>query len=553
VGEVILDDLPEIKCKTKISHPFTQVDLGIRPVVRVSLGCHLIGKAQPHPDPWDPLTTQAGVCKRFAFRPPEIDEKLYHRLLEFTRKYLSEHSEYTPLPVDADVSFDTWVNNINHPEWRKQQFRDCVKTMEDNGETILNWKHWRVKSFMKDETYPKFKHARAINSRSDEFKSKVGPWFAAIEKAVYKDPSFIKHVPVRDRPDYIVKRLYREGAHYYATDYSAYESLFVKELMEVEFMLYEHMTQLVPGHDQFMWLVRNVLPGRNRCYFKHFKVSIDATRMSGEMCTSLGNGFANLMFMLFLCEEVGATDVVGVVEGDDGLFVLCGSPPSANDFARLGLIIKMEEHVEISTASFCGIVFDPVDRNNLFNPFEILTSFGWTTAEYAKSRDKRLLMLLRAKGLSFAYQYPGCPIIQELAHYALRMTRGISIGRLLKGRLNAWYRDQLLEAIRAKDGTTRKTVGMNSRLLVEKLYGIKIGEQLKIEEYLLAQTTLHPLDIDVRVHEDCETYWHNYVYEIPLKWDSRRHPAFSGRERMPVQELSNDIVEQTMNKLFKPE
>jgi len=493
-GEVKLPKLPEIKTGTVFTLRPDIIDIANRPVVQVSLGCHVEGAALPHCDPRDPDTTIAGVRKRAAFKPPKAEPALLEELRQFTRRYVRKH--YSPISPDADTSVETWLSKTNYPEWRKEELRrkwSVVQNIRDRSKG-----YFRVKSFMKDEVYPEYKHARGINSRSDEFKCAVGPIFKLMEEIVYADPSFIKHVPVKDRPNYIMERLYFPGAKYSATDYTAFESLFVKELMEAcEFELYSYLTQKLPDGDDFMDLIRTVLTGINDCLFKTFRVRIPAARMSGEMNTSLGNGFSNLMFMLFLCEKNGCTNVKGVVEGDDGFFSCVGKFPTSADFSRLGLVIKMEIHEKINTASFCGIIFDPDERINLTDPVGELLTFGYTTTKYAKCKDSKLRLLLRCKSLSLAHQYPGCPIVAELAEYGLRMTndvRAADVAKFIKtsGSLNNWEREQMLLLKDCKNIPFRDP-GINTRLLCEEKFGVSVEYQIAIEKYIRSLTSLMPL------------------------------------------------------------
>jgi len=491
-----MDTIPEMKESAVISK-LRPVALGKRPVVQVSLGPVVVGAVRPHPDPLDPRTTSAGVRKRFLSKPPPVKDDGLKRFRRHVRKRCRQL--FVPLAADVDVSVEHWLAHTSYPDWRRQELRvqwDGVASMWDPDKSH---RYFRCSSFMKDEDYPTYKHARAINSRSDPFKCAVGPIFKLIEEQVYRYEAFIKHVPVAERPDYIMGLLHREGAKYIATDYTAFESLFTRELMEAcEFELYSYMTQYLPAGGEFMRLVREVLGGLNLCVFKDFKVMVEATRMSGEMCTSLGNGFSNLMLMEFVCREAGCRKVRGVVEGDDGLFTMVGTPPTVADFARLGLVIKLEVHDTISTASFCGLVFDPHDRVNITDPRKVLTNFGWAQRQYARARNCKLHMLLRCKALSTAFQYPGCPIVAELGWYGIRNTpRSSSNGfrNLLnrKGYVDSYKREKILAAMQCGH-IPRKEPPMNTRLLVEKLYGITVEVQLSIEQYLSSLTRIQPLD-----------------------------------------------------------
>jgi len=377
----------------------------------------------------------------------------------------------------------------------------------------------KVDSFIKDELYPAYKHSRAINSRTDAMKCALGPIFKLIEKEVFSLDWFIKKIPVSERPNYIMDRVYIENGMFVTTDYTAFESLFTPDLMKsCELIMYKYMTKNLQGH-HFTEIIEDLLTGENVCRFKWFTVSILGKRMSGEMCTSLGNGFSNLMAMLFLCEELGS-EVVGVVEGDDGLFCVKGECPTARMFQELGLLIKMDVHNTISTASFCGLIFDPLDRINVTDPIDALLSFGWTSKRYAKSKSKKLKGLLRAKALSLAYSYPGCPILQSLSDYGLRVTHGV---RIDLNALDSWKREQfMLELGKVR---VRKTVPLRTRLLMQDLYNIPIHVQRGIEMYLDGLQDLHALDcawINMCVPDKYKDYYANYVHKVP--YEEYRYP-----------------------------
>jgi len=488
----------------------------MRPPVLVSLGCHIPGYALPHCDPHCPKTTKAGVQKRFVAKQKTPDPALLKEFQQFVRNWVK--TNLTPLAPDVDCSVDEWLSKTHYSEGRKKELRECYAKMTNIWDPHM--KYFWLKCFMKDECYPEFKHARGINSRSDEFKCTVGPIFKLIEEVVYKNPHFIKHVPVADRPEYIMNMLYKEGCWYLASDYKSFEAQFSKEIMEAcEFELYDWMTQYLPCYKEFMSLCRRVLGGKNRCKYKNFTVEVDATRMSGEMCTSLGNGFSNLMFMLFICEKKGCTDVAIVVEGDDGAATGKGDPPTSEDFAKLGLTIVIDMHQSISTMSFCGIIFDEVDRKNVTNPCEVLAGFGWCGNRYKGAKQSKLNVLLRAKALSYAHQYPGCPVIGSLAQYGLRCTRGTSINHYAKksNAVGYWEREQLLAAMKDEKKISFIAPSMRTRLLVEEKFGITVSHQIEIEEYLDSLDTVQPLKIpgfDSIAHPSWAEYFDEYAIPV---------------------------------------
>lgn len=487
--------VPDIKADVEISVPRV-VDLDIRPPVYVSLGCHLVGAALPHTDPHDPWTMVAGVCKRFAVETPEIDQGLLSEFTNFVKEYVEVH--YMPLAADADLSVPTWLEGTSYPKWRKEELMRQYEAIKDPWDPKL----FQCSSFPKDEGYTDVKHSRGINSRSDQFKCLVGPTFKAIETVVYKDHHFIKHVPVSQRPKYIMDLL-GNFAKVYASDFTSFEALFVAMFMiACEFVLYEHMTKHHPEGRDFMRRCYNILAGRNICNFRDFTVWIKATRMSGEMCTSLGNGFSNLMLQLFLNKRAGAKEVECVVEGDDALVATDGPTATAEDFARLGMIIKLEPVDDICDASFCGLVFDRDDMLNISEPLKVLASFGWTGRQYRNSTRRVLEPLLRCKALSLAHIYPGCPIISELAQYGLRATAHVPNARLWnrwkQKDLNMWERERLKAILEA--GEVKPIAPpMNTRILMERRFGVSVETQLQVEAYLRKLDCIQPLVLDVEL------------------------------------------------------
>jgi hypothetical protein len=510
VGEVPLPPLPEVK----LSYHFSRIrppekGLSYRRPVQISLGCHVDGAANPHGDPTHAITMAYGVCKRFGMKTPFPVCRVLHRFNIFVRGWLQ--TKLVPLAADSDLSLDHWLDDTSYSLARKNELREKFSRVTN----VRDDRYWNCKSFMKDEPSTTYKYVRGINSRTDEFKCIVGPTFKLIEKYLFKLAWFIKYVPVPDRPRVIYERLYRTGAHYVATDFTAFEAMFTRKFMfACEFELYSYMTQYLPNHRDFMWLMHNVVAGTFFCEFKDFSVKVEATRMSGEMCTSLGNGFSNLMMFFFLCEELGCSYYDGFVEGDDGLFVVTGESPTADHYLQLGAIIKMEKHEDLCAASFCGNVFDFEDLVNITNPIEAMLDFGYTREAYALAKPEKQLMLLKSKAISMVYQYNGCPILLALGLYVLRVLQGLAIDPEIlnnKGLFNTWELENLFP--RDLKLPEIKAVGRNTRLLMEYKYGVSISRQLEIEGYFNSCRGIQPIPISL-ILEFCNgdqlDYWQKY-------------------------------------------
>lgn len=487
-----------------------------RPVVAAALGCHVPGACLPHPNPSDTHTIIAGSAFRFGRLVPR-GTKWSARFEDFVDKWLINNLK--PLSIDTDTSFDAWIVNTPYTLARKQELKQ--KLQESNltlGSQIPD-KFLKVKSFMKDEHYPSFKHGRAINSRHDVFKALVGPIFQLVSNEVFKNPAFIKKIPVPERPQYILDRMMRMSVVYILGDASSYEASFVKALMDqCEMKLIKYMTQHLAEQKFFIDLLDRAKTSVNQLDFKLFSMTIEAKRMSGEMDTSLSNGFTTLMIVLFVLIEMCGLkeeEVRPVVEGDDNEAAVEESRlPNKEHFAELGMDIKLEIQTELSHASFCGMVFDLDEKTNITDPIAELVSFGWTTSRYAKSRKGVHMCLLRAKALSLAYQYPACPILSKLAYKIALLTKSYdSLGFLQSQGNHAFNLYEMEMMIKAHEYFQKNNLlnepGPKTRRLVEDLYGVPVSHQLQIEEYILSLKSITPLDHPlIRIHIKPE--WHQY-------------------------------------------
>ena len=256
-----------------------------RPCVATSLGAHLIGSLLPHADPSDAYTLAQGVKGRMGKVMPICPNRteFLEGLKSYTERWIKRRG-LKPLNYNFNGDFEEWLSNTHYPSWRKDELRKYKDKITDllernaHGELI----HFTVKLFMKDEHYVKFAQARGIYARDEAAKIIFGPWFKGIESELYSQPEFIKHVPVRDRANYIYNRLLSEGAKYIATDYSSFEAHFTADVMKhCEFLLYEHMLQYANGGPEVLALMKEVLMGENRIVNKFLKAKCVARRMSG--------------------------------------------------------------------------------------------------------------------------------------------------------------------------------------------------------------------------------------------------------------------------------
>ncbi len=474
--------------------------------MQVCLGPGVKGAAPPFPDTRDTHTLIRGCLNRFCAANPEPDQTTLDELQEFVIDYVEKH--YIPLVPGDVIDVHAWIDSTEHPQWRKREMHDAADSLEDEP---LSEKDLHCNSFGKAETYPSYKHARGINSRTDRFKVHVGPFFSAIEKIVFSDEAFIKKVPYKDRARVLVENLGKYPGPYYETDYSHFESHFTEDMMNcLEMILYKHMLKNYPEVYQ---LIHDVLTGMNKCKFKGFDITIDGSRMSGEMCTSLGNGFSNLMLMKFQAYKKGG-ECYGFVEGDDGLFI-SSVEINTEDFRKTGFDIKMLIFDDIFQTSFCGLNASE-DLCALANPTDVILNFGWTHSVMMHGGEKVMKGLLRAKAMSLLYQNPRCPVISVMALRYIALTEGIE-ARFDLG----WWEQQMRKETSLyfhwAKSEADKGISDVARRAFWELYDISPAEQETLEGYFMTAgfgELDHPLlHSALKIHPDCYDYYNRFVTE----------------------------------------
>jgi len=411
-----------------------------------------------------------------------------------------------PLDMGVDISFATWLSKTNYPSCKKCGLTRLYNERVARGEGDFVRYNNFCKCFVKDESYIDYKYPRGIYARKDDFKIRVGPIFKCIEEELFKLKYFIKKIPVADRARYIFD-IFGDSPvcvgsdadyirRYIATDYSAFESSFTREVMEdCEMILYEHMVQFLPEGKAFMKLLRSVLASENECKFRQIiNVKLMAGRMSGEMNTSLGNSFANLMLFEFAMEEFGCTKAICLVEGDDAIAAYVGPVIPVAFYAQLGFTIKLVYHKTLNVASFCGQVFDFKSLTVIADPIKIILNLAWANITYARSSDKKLQSILRTKALSLIYQYPGSPIIQEVGLCYLRLTEGNSF--CIEQTQDCWLKNRLRYArdkFKLDAKLPNRPIAFSSRLLMEEIYHVTIVQQLLLEKYFAGLKRIEPI------------------------------------------------------------
>lgn len=430
------------------------------------------------PDPNHCPTAMLGAFARIGRAqktPDKYGEEFWGKVVQperarFQQYVVNRVHGFPCLPAGLNISVEEFLKNCPYTEARKAEI---LKTWHDDDDEMCEGDE-ENDGFVKREWYMLFKHARLINSRSDKFKAYSGRFFKLIESEIYKMPEFIKHVPVADRPRY-VKDMFEGFSVFYGSDYTSFESCFDSEFMQIcECVLYRHMLQNYPEQAE---LICKTISGVNKCKFKDFVVRMQGVRMSGDMCTSLGNGFSNLMIFEYMCMRSGVEHRV-VVEGDDALAATSG-PIDESVPEKLGFILKIDKYDRLEDASFCGMLLSS-EGTRFSDPRKNLLKFGWSHSALGFGGIKVRMGLLRAKSLSLLYENPRCPILTALALRGLELTKGYKARWVFDS-----YKMAMKDEIVAARGHTKDQVELGISPVIradfDRLFAISPAVQLEIE------------------------------------------------------------------------
>jgi len=320
------------------------------------------------------------------------------------------------------------------------------------------------KIFIKSEVYEKVTDPRAIYNPSSLAKAIYGWLFKHVEKIVFDInifPEFIKKVPIADRPDYI-KEILGQAQMYLETDFTSFESSITREWMEnVEFLIYKKVfaqcsDPLRIGIDRLLGLLSGMVP----ILAATFRAISNATRMSGEMNTSLGNGLTNLIVMSYVFHK-SKIPFKGVFEGDDAL-ISCSQLPNMGLFEKLGFKVTFEFARTIGELSFCGMKFHEKTMQTIREFKKSIINMSLITPQYMNGSLNTVRKLCILKALSYLFENPNCPMVSPYAQAMLHnykfnpFTLRSLVNRM---KIDIWLKERYMNAI-----NSIASIGMESFL-----------------------------------------------------------------------------------------
>jgi len=459
-------------------------------------------------NPHDNTELKCGFRKRLIPEMPVVDQEVVKDFKKFVTKFLN--TNFKPLPFKTkekeNNDFNHWIENQDHyPQTRKDSLREAFESLKTQG---LENKDYHIKSFIKREFYEDVKFCRFINARSDRFLSRVASFIHDIEDQVYRLKYFVKHKDITQIPHLLAKldkyKLKLE------TDYSSFESgfnPFITDACECELFRFFLQNNEDCLHDvlgcYYQIVNGKIIPRIDLLKNKEFFAFVQGSRMSGDLWTSLGNGFTNLMIMLFYAEKYHFK-FEGMVEGDDGIFGMDQEYMKEKYYTDLGFKIKMQYVTNLCDTCFCGNLFDSHDLNLIISP-EHLNRIFWTcNAQYLHAKSKLKEKLLRAKAMSMSILGKNTPIIFKLCYKILSL---LGSGSLIEH--DWWSRLKLRSYVAMRPDAV---IPMSSRLLYNQHFGIPIDVQLLIENTIMSAKTIPELELAMLF---AKSNWLNVDYVLP--------------------------------------
>lgn len=461
----------------------------------------------------------AAHFKRACVVLPHADDQIWVRFRRFVKSQIRQR--VCPLPFDIPLEYNAdlvpskttleyWLDHANMPLKKKDQYRAIWSELSSGKYTkdVRSLRFWRTKTFGKDEFYDTYKYPRNIQPRDMAANLVLGPIMSAIESSLFhgdphrehpdyrkpnpRNPEFVKCLPMADRPRYLEDKL-SGCTTYYGTDASAFECQMRKDVqLDCELpMIAAHLAYHLSARDTVEWLYKNIFALDHHGQYgivDGFKLPLLDMRCSGDMQTSLGNGWNNLMFLEFCFANVAkcARDQLRlVVEGDDGL-VGVNKVLSHDDlktaFESLGLSYKFDTYRSVGEAKFCKMVF--ASNCSLLRDFRsVICRTGWIPRRYMRSSNNVILGLLHLRALSMLHSHQHCPVLTKWAMRLCHLTQAAKTTafKILRHERNTYLRDQYYRDLSRSLDADVGEIDLETRMMYAREFSISVLDQLYLE------------------------------------------------------------------------
>jgi len=536
------DIMPQVSIKVR-QQPPPRVE-----VVARDSGAAMTEVACPHPVRGNVDTSMAAVCKRLAVdrfallsRPGDVIAQTKYsdaRQAKF-RRFVRRVAEHFFEPIEFDHDFDVvkWLRETSYSvveqEYFEKLFNDtppphfCV-WRANRGEVVGVF--YRGKCFIKDEFYDadEFKHARWICPVDERSRVFVGAYVHAMEQKVFALPCFVKYVPGDIRVLHVAFQ--RAGLRQFddETDWTSMESHHDVVTVLALFIVYARLLHRVADFRVIMdFLLRDLL-GPQRLDGADITIKDLHILLSGKNWTSISNGLLNFLVYWFLVFDTFGIDITelyepgvdpdapfqpkgaehclrplpGNLEGDDAdQNHTAEVAVDDEEYRRFGCCVKLKRSADFRDTDFISMIIDPDVPLGVVDILGYVARFGWLLGQYIHAKQIRCEELLVAKAYSMLYQNRGCPVLEALARYVLRVLPHRTLQRFFKlgarrAYLDRWHYERYLEAWQNRHKVREPAVITSAaRDLVERASGVSVFYQLQAEEKLRNMSKLEPLDI----------------------------------------------------------
>nr|QTJ63593.1 RNA-dependent RNA polymerase [Hymenopteran tombus-related virus] len=286
-------------------------------------------------------------------------------------------------------SMDEFINSMDDPSKRK--FYTSIKLGLEQGRTVSAL----ITPFTKLEkmSTSKYRPPRLIQARHPSFNMAYGCYIKPLERSLKSDIHFGKGT--YDQIGAKISKLARRYKYYTEGDHITFDAHVTPEMLRLCHRFYARCYQQDSG---LLRLSRKTI--RNRAISRNGeRYSVNGTRMSGDVDTSLGNSLINYYIIMEVIHRLGI-DGDAIVNGDD--FIIFTNSPIPTEPAKLLFRhYNMDTKLVASTdnihhVEFCRtkLFYHPDDHPTMaFDYNRLINIYG---ASYKLLPHKKYLLYLEA-------------------------------------------------------------------------------------------------------------------------------------------------------------
>jgi hypothetical protein len=428
------------------------------------------------PDLSYPLNQATGTAHRVARLTPTMDPAVKAAMKAFVTEEMKAYkpiTSFTPVreliaKLDKPQAFKDILLQAHDTE--PQRFRlTSTASMRRDQYTIAaagKYEYYEEPKFMRNV----FGQAR-VTLEADTY-GWAGAITKDVERCFYEQTiGHVKGMTPQQRMERI-KEICHPSSRNTLSDYSSYEASMGEDVYDcILFPLYERLLSGMPSDfrsvfhaaNRRLYTDLNVKFNKKSPYSASITASIDNLEPSGIPGTAHTNFSVNHFVWKKNLVDKGLSpiqaDQLGLKEGDDTVWSLHGIRFEKEDFAKYGLVVKMDQNMDNAESAFCQL--HPLNESNgiITNPQKFLAKFFMLRPCDMGLKPSGLLAVYKAKAMSAACLYKGAPIITPFCERVLLLLRHITASeRLLNREAKYGYEKSEKQEVVAVTAEARATV-----------------------------------------------------------------------------------------------